>query len=270
MDGMRLLLLIFFLMIWGCRKEQPDGQSSSASAKHPEQITVAAAADLKFALDELLVAFCAHHPDVQVTATYGSSGSLFVQISNGAPFDLFLSADMAYPQKLIEQGLAVYESAFRYANGHLVIWVRADSPLDPAALGMSALVEPSVRKVAIANPQHAPYGRAAVAAFESAGLYDSLRDRLVLGENVAQAAQFVESGAADVGVIALSLALSPAMRDKGRYWEIPQDRHPPIEPGGVILNRAKDSAGAQQLRAWIVGPGGRSILKRYGFFSPDE
>src|SRR5439155_21360664 len=134
-------------------------------------------------------------------------------------FDLFFSADMEYPRRLIEQGLALPESAFLYGIGHLVVWVPRDSSLDVERLGLQALLDPSVRKIALANPKHAPYGRAAEAALKPAGLYDKVQARLVYGENVAQTAQFVETGSADVGLIALSLALAPALRGQGRYGE---------------------------------------------------
>src|SRR5262249_16706677 len=152
----------------------------------------------------------------------------------------FFSADMEYPRRLIEQGLAPRESAFVYAVGHLVVWVPRDSPLDIEKLGMQALLDPSVRKIAIANPRHAPYGRAAEAALKTAGLYDKLRERLVFGDNVAQTAQFVQTGSADAGLIALSLALAPTLRTSGHYWKIPMDLYPRMEQGGIILSWVKD------------------------------
>ena len=233
------------------------------------QVTVAAAADLSFALAEIISSFHRRHPDIAVKVTYGSSGTFFSQLSNKAPFDLFLSADLSYPEQLVQQGLASKETEFEYAVGRIVVWVRNDSQLDLAKLGIRALVEPSVKKVAIANPQHAPYGRAAAAAMKQLGVYDQAKDRLVLGENIAETAQFVDSGAADVGVIALALALAPAMKDKGRYWEVPLDAYPRIEQGGVILSWAKDIDAARQLRDFMVSAEGRAILERYGFFLPE-
>jgi molybdate transport system substrate-binding protein len=233
-------------------------------------VTVAAAADLKFALDDLLAAFHQAHPDIRAEVSYGSSGNFFAQLSNRAPFDVFFSADIDYPRRLIEQGLADRDSEFVYAVGHLVVWTRRDSPLDVEKLGVRALLEPAVRKIAIANPKHAPYGRAAEAALQKLQVYDQVRDRLVLGENVAQAAQFVETGAADAGVIALSLALAPTLRDKGRYWEVPLDAYPRLEQGGVILSWARDRAAADTLRAFVLGPEGKVVLRRYGFFLPGE
>src|SRR5262249_40754304 len=178
-------------------------------------VRVAAAADLKFALDEAAAEFRSKNPGIAVTVTYGSSGTLYAQLTQEAPFDLFLSADIDYPRKLIEQRKAVKESEFLYAVGHLVVWVPNGSKLDVDALGIRAVADPAVRKVAVANPRTAPYGRAAESALKTLGVYDRVKDRLVFGENIAQTAQFVEFGAADVGLIALSLALAPSMKDKG-------------------------------------------------------
>ncbi len=193
--------------------------SADARAQEPKAVTheilVAAAADLKFALDEIVQGFQKEHPDAKVSITYGSSGNLFSQIDNGAPFDLFLSADIDFPKKLIERKKAAADSLFPYAVGQVVIWVPKNSPIDVQKLGMRALLDPSVHKIAIANPEHAPYGRAAVAAMKKLGVYDQVADKLVLGENIAQTAQFVESRAADIGLIALSLAVSPKMKSAG-------------------------------------------------------
>jgi molybdate transport system substrate-binding protein len=226
------------------------------------------AANLKFAFDEMAASFEASHAPIKVKVTYGSSGNFFAQLSNEAPFDVFLSADVDYPRKLVEQGQALTDSEFVYARGQIVVWVPNHSKLDVEALGMRAVADPSVRKVAIANPKHAPYGRAADAAMKNLGVHEQVKDRLVFGENIAQAAQFVESGAADVGVIALSLAVAPALRDRGRYWPVPPDAYPAVEQAGVILSWAKDPEAAQALRRFIVGPDGQAILKQYGFLSP--
>jgi molybdate transport system substrate-binding protein len=227
------------------------------------KITVAAAADLNFAMEEVSKEFRAAHPDVELQVAYGSSGNYFAQIQSGAPFDVFLSADVEYPRKLAALGIGAKDSIFTYAVGRLVVWVPANSRLDPA----TALRDPSVKLIAIANPKHAPYGRAAEAALRSMGVWDTVQSRLVLGENIAQTLQFVQSGAADAGVVALSLALAPAMQGQGRYWEIPLDSYPRMEQGGIIL---KDSAGARELRAVLLSEVGRRILKRYGFYLPNE
>lgn len=235
-------------------------------AMHAQKLTVAAAADLRFALDELAVQFRAAHPGVALAVTYGSSGNFFAQIQNGAPFDVFLSADADYPRRLIAAGLAKPDSLFLYGIGRIVLWVPAGSPVDPS-LGTGALEALSVHHIAIANPEHAPYGRAAVAALHSLGAYDRVSPKLVLGENVAQAFQFVESGAAEAGIVALSLALAPAARGHGRYWELPAGAYPKIEQGGVILNRAP-AGPAAQFRAFLLSADARRILQRYGFAPP--
>jgi molybdate transport system substrate-binding protein len=234
------------------------------------EVSVAAAADLKFAFDEVASEFQTKHPGIKVTPTYGSSGNFYAQLSNKAPFDLYLSADVDYPRKLIDSGLALQPSEFVYAIGQIVVWVPNDSRLDFARLGLKALADPSVKKLAIANPRHAPYGRAAEAALKKLGVYDTVKDRLVLGENIAQTAQFVESGAADAGIIAQSLALTATLRDKGRYWTVPLDAYPRLEQGGVILTWARDREAAQALTAFMAGTEGRRILKRYGFLVPGE
>lgn len=233
-------------------------------------LLVAAAADLKFALDDVLTEFRLAHPGQDAKATYGASGTLFAQIDNGAPFDLFLSADVRFPQQLIARGRAVQDSLFVYAVGHLVVWVPRESPLDVASLGARALLDPRARKIAIASPGVAPYGSAAVAALKSLGVHEAVRAKFVLGENVAQAAQFVQSGAADAGVISLSLALSPRMKSAGRWWEIPADAFPKLEQAGVIRTGAANADGAAQLREFLRAGAGRDILKRHGFALPDE
>jgi molybdate transport system substrate-binding protein len=231
-------------------------------APQSHTLSIAAAADLQFALEEASGLFHQAHPDTQLRVSYGSSGNFYAQIRNGAPFDLFLSADAQYPRALAKDGLAA-GAVFNYAAGRIVVWVPSASPLDPA----TALRDPSVRHVAIANPAHAPYGRAAEAALRAMGLYDSLQAKLVLSENISQAFQFVQSGAADVGIVALSLASAPAARGQGRYWEVPAETYPKMEQCGVIL---KDSTAARQFRDWLAGPAGRALLVRYGFSLPSN
>jgi len=214
-------------------------------------------------MEEVSREFRAAHPNLDLEVAYGSSGNYFAQIQSGAPFDVFLSADVEYPRKLAAAGIGAKDSIFTYAAGRLVVWVPANSRLDPA----TALHDPTLKLLAIANPQHAPYGRAAEAALRNLGVWDTVSSRLVLGENIAQTLQFVQSGAAEAGVVALSLALAPAMQGQGRYWEIPLDSYPRIDQGGMIL---KDSADARELRAFLLSGDGRRILKRYGFYLPNE
>jgi molybdate transport system substrate-binding protein len=226
-------------------------------------LTIAAASDLNFALPEIAREFRTVDAAAELDIAYGSSGNFLAQIENRAPFDVFLSADVEYPRKLAAAGIAPANSIFTYAVGRLVVWVPAGSSLDPA----TALPDAGVKHVAIANPQHAPYGRAAQAALRSLGLYEIVEPKLVLGENIAQTLQFVESGAAEVGIVALSLALAPPVSARGRYWEIPRDSYPRIEQGGIIL---KDSTAAREFREFLLSTDGRRILKQYGFFVPGE
>lgn len=231
-----------------------------------QEIRVAAAADLKFALEQLSAPY-EKESGGKIEITYGSSGNFFAQIENGAPFDLFLSADMEYPRKLQAAGLAEPGTLEEYALGRIVIWMSSGTRVDLAKLGWKALLDPGVRRIAIANPEHAPYGQAAVAALRAAGVYERLRRRLVYGENIAQAAQFVASGSAQAGILALSLAISPAMKD-GRRWEIPSSLHPPIEQGVIILKSAKNKEGARGLLAFLKSETGRKILESHGFELP--
>lgn len=231
-----------------------------------EEITIAAASDLNFAFREIVTEYEKVSGD-QVRLTLGSSGNFFAQIQNGAPFDLYFSADISYPKKLEEAGLAVSGSLYPYAIGRIVLWAGNESHLD-LSKGLEVLREPTVKKIAIANPKHAPYGRAAVAAMEHVQVYERVKDKLVLGENISQAAQFVESGAADVGIIALSLALASPMQAAGHYWEIPADAHPRIEQGAVILMGGKNQEGAKAFLSFIQGAQGQAMMKRYGFLAP--
>ncbi len=231
-----------------------------------EEIAVAAASDLNFAIKEVIGEF-EKQTGHRVKVSLGSSGNFYAQLQQGAPFDLYFSADIGYPKKLEEAGLTVPGSLYRYAVGRVVLWAPKSSPVD-VSQGLTVLKEARVKKIAIANPKHAPYGRAAVAAMEHAQVYAEVKDRLVLGENISQAAQFIESGACDVGIIALSLALAPAMRSAGSYWEIPAEAHPPLEQGAAILKQSKHQELATSFLAFLQGPQGQEIMIRYGFTLP--
>jgi len=237
---------------------------ATAAAAPPRSLAIAAAADLQFALADVKAAFARANPGIEVAITYGASGNFYTQLMNKAPFDLFLSADLGFPQKLVEAGVADGATTFQYSRGHLVLWAPKDSPIPVEQLGLKALLHPAARKVAIANPRHAPYGRAAEAALVKLGLLEAVKPRLVLGENIGQTAQFVQSGAADIGILALSLAKAPALAS-GRMWEVPQDAHPPLDQGGVVLNHARDRAAALAFRDFMRSPEGVAILRRYGF-----
>lgn len=234
-----------------------------------QEIAVAAAADLSSALPEIASRYKVQSGR-EVKLTFGASGNLTTQIRNGAPFDVFFSADEDYPKQLIDAGLADGGTLYRYAVGRLVLWVPNDSPLDLEKLGIKALLDPSVKKISIANPEHAPYGRAAAAALRHDGIYEQVSSRLVLGENIAQAAQFVESGNAQAGLIALSHALTPTMRAKGRYWMVPLDTYPTLNQAVVIISSSKQEKAAKQFLEFIRSPQITSLLESYGFSMPAE
>jgi molybdate transport system substrate-binding protein len=251
-----------------CAAPAVPGGSARYDAAPTTEVRIAAASDLKFALDEIVALVAEEQPGIEVTTTYGSSGTFLSQIRNGAPFDLYLSADLAYPRELVEEGLAAEEDLFPYAVGRLVLWAGDGGRFDPGG-GLTGLAAPDVRRVAIANPDHAPYGVAAVEALRSAGVYDEVEPKLVFGENVAQAAEFVQSGNADAGTVALSLVRSDPLRDVGTWVELPLESYPRLDQGGVVLAAAQDPDAARVVRDAILGPDGAEILARYGFSLPD-
>ena len=226
-----------------------------------QEVLVAAAADLKFAMDSLIKVFAADNNGAQIKVVYGSSGNFYQQITNGAPFDLFFSADLSYPQQLQQQNKTL-GAVKPYATGQIVLWSRK---LDPSKKGMNSLLDPSVSRIAIANPAHAPYGKRAQESLEYYKLYDKVKDKLVTGENISQTAEFVSSGAADIGIIALSLALSPTMQQQGgRYWLIPAAAHQPLQQGYVLLSHARGNANAQKFADYIGSAKARAVLKYFG------
>jgi molybdate transport system substrate-binding protein len=239
---------------------------SLASGIRAQQVRVAAAADLRFAMGELTERF-EKQTGNKVDVTYGSSGNFFSQIQTGAPFALFFSADIEYPRKLEMAGLAVSGTLYKYALGRILIWMPPDAKLDPATQGWNVLLNPGVQKIAIANPDHAPYGRAAISALEKAGIYEQVKPKLVYGENISQAVQFVQSGNAQAGIVALSLTASPTMKG-GKNWVIPADMHPPIEQAVVLLKSARNKEAAQAFLDFVRSKVGREILERHGFAVP--
>jgi molybdate transport system substrate-binding protein len=228
-----------------------------------QEISVAAAADLQFAMQEVAARF-QKETGKTVKLTYGSSGNFFQQLQNGAPFDVFFSANLDYAKQLEAGGLTVPGSYYEYAQGKIVLWVPNESKVDVSG-GLQALLNPAIQKIAIANPQHAPYGQAAVAAMEKEKIYDKVKDKLVLGENISQTASFVMSGSADAGIVALALALSPNMKDKGRYKEIAADDYPAIRQACVILKSSKNQEMARQFVEFIKTAAIGDVLKSYGF-----
>jgi molybdate transport system substrate-binding protein len=233
-----------------------------------EEITVAAAADLTFAFKDVGARFEKQTGNT-VKFSFGSSGNFLSQIQNGAPFDMFFSADIGYPKKLEAAGLIEPGTLYEYATGKIVIWVPNASTLD-LKQGLAVLTDSHINKIAIGNPEHAPYGRAAVAAMKHDNVYDKVSSKLVMGENIAQAAQFVESGNADVGILALSLALAPNLKAKGRYVVIPPTDYPPLEQAVVIVKSSEKKATAKQFLAFIKTPPIVSLMRDYGFSVPDS
>ena len=214
-----------------------------------QEITIAAAADLQSAMQDIAARF-EKETGKKVKVVYGSSGNFFQQIQNGAPFDLFFSANLDYAKKLEGAGLAEPGTLYQYATGKIVLWVPSGSKVDVSG-GLKALTDLAVRKVAIANPDHAPYGQAAVAALQKENVYEQVKSKLVMGENISQAAPFVLSGSADAGIIALSLALAPNMKDKGRYVEVPAADYPPIEQGCVVLKSSQKKEAARAFLEYL-------------------
>lgn len=226
-----------------------------------EKLLVAAASDLKFALDSLVIAFKKSSGGT-IEVTYGSSGKLYEQISNGAPFDVFFSADVEYPVRLKKKNLTSSESHV-YGVGRIVLWSRK---FDVEKEGMKTLQRPGIKKIAIANPLHAPYGKRAEEALKHYKLYDAIKSKLVFGENISQAAQFITSGAADIGVVAYSLALSPNMKkENGKYYVIPEESHQRLEQAVVLTKHAKGNEFAQSFFSFVKSDEAKQVLGHFGF-----
>jgi molybdate transport system substrate-binding protein len=251
------MLLVVFMLLEGLQPAVASGQD----------LTVAAATALNFAMKDLIVEF-EKTTGIHVKPSFGASGSLLSQIQAGEPYDLFFSANLAFPKKLEEIGAAVPGSLYTYAVGRLVVWVPVSSALVVETLGLEALLDPSVRKIAVANPKHAPYGMAAVAALQNYKIYDRVKDKLIFAANVIDAARMADSGAADAGLIALSLALAPSMKAGGKYWEVPPDAHPSLEQGAVILKSSKNQEAARAFLSFVQSEQGQVIMQRYGFLPP--
>lgn len=245
----------------GCSSGQDPAQDGLAG--RPAAITVSAASDLALALDDIVPAF-KEETGVGVRVNLGSSGQLAQQIAAGAPVDVYFSADRGYVQELIDQGLVDPSDAALYGLGRVTIWTRSDSPFHPATL--SDLAAPGVDRIAIANPDHAPYGRAAREALQSVGLWDALRPRIVLAENVLQALQFADSGNADVALVARSLSVE----GEGSWVLVPGDAHEPIEQTAAVISSSGAAEWARRFVQFVNGPEGRPIMRAHGFLLPGE
>jgi molybdate transport system substrate-binding protein len=228
-----------------------------------QALSVAAASDLQAVLPVVAASF-EKETGRKVTTSFGSSGNFFTQIQNGAPFDVFLSADIDYPTRLEASGSVVRGSVMPYATGHLVLWTRNDSGID-VKRGLAMLDDARVRHIAIANPDHAPYGRAAVAALRHESIYDRVRSKLVFGENISQTAQFAQTGSAEVGLVALSLALSPAMKASGNYLEVPTSWYPAIAQAAAVVSSSKQQDLAKEFLRFLKRDSTIRVLQSYGF-----
>lgn len=237
---------------------------SFVATAHAEKITIAAAADLKFAMDEIVAIFGKARPDDQVEVIYGSSGKFHTQIQQGAPYDLYFSADISFPRTLARAGFAASEVK-PYALGRIVLW---SATLDASTMTLASLVDPDIARIAVANPKHAPYGRRAVEALKRAGVYGKVEPKLVYGENIAHTVQYVQTGTVQVGIIALSLALNPELARRGGYWLIPDTLHEPLEQGYIITRRAQGNALAQRFADYMGSKSAGAVLFRYGFVIP--
>ncbi len=235
-------------------------------AAEPAALRVAAAANVRPLLDELGRAFEAEPGGARVAATYGASGTLLAQLRAGAPFALFMSADRDYPRKAIEVGLATEEVV--YAVGRLVAFVPRGSTAQVAARGLAALADPGVRRVAIANPALAPYGRAAEAALRAAGVLDAVRPKLVLGESVAQAALLAHAGAVDAALLPASLGAAPELAAAGVVVPLPAEIAPPVPQSAVVLRAARGAELARAFLRFVTSPRGRAIVARHGYDLP--
>lgn len=231
---------------------------------HAGSITIAAAADLKFAMEEIVAQFHRDQPGHKIEVVYGSSGKFQTQIQRGAPYDLYFSADIAFPIHLAKAGFAGSQ-VVPYAIGRLVLW-----SLDPdtSKLSFAKLADPAIKRIAIANPKHAPYGKRAVEALRAAGVYEMVEPKLVYGENIAHAAQFVQTRNAQVGIIALAIALNPELSGKGAYRLIPDSLHKPLEQGFIVTKRATGNKLAKDFAAYMGGKSARAVMTKYGFVLP--
>ena len=253
-------LLTFFLGLVLALAPQAPAQGA------PAKVAIAAAGDLRGVLDELKRAFEASHAGVQLQLSFGASGALTAQIQQGAPFDVFLSADAAFPETLKQAGLTAGEP-FPYATGYLTLWVQKGLNLDPARDGLKVLRDPRVKKIATANAKLAPYGRAGAAALRKAGVYEAVQDRLVFGESIAQAAHFLQARTAEAGLISYAQASNPAMAH-GVCWRVPTDLYPRLLQAGVLLKGAANPAQAAAFRDFLTGPQGQAILAKHGLGKP--
>jgi molybdate transport system substrate-binding protein len=233
---------------------------------YAELIRVFAAADLRYALEEIANIYQKEYPQDKVEIIFGSSGKGYAQIKAGAPYHIFFSANMKYVEDLYNKGYVVTKPK-PYAVGRLVVWVHKDSRLDPSEFPQVLF---KAKKIAIANWEHAPYGKAAKEVIENYGVFEKVKSKLVLGENISQTASFVYSGAAEVGIIALSLAVSETMKKAGTFWLVPEDKHTPLVQGYGITKTGATSQAVKRFYDFAGTHKARQIFVKYGFVLPGE
>jgi molybdate transport system substrate-binding protein len=254
-----ILCLVGWLVVSAC-----SGPASSPSNPAPVTLTISAASDLTRAFTEVGAAFEAA-TGTKVVFNFGSTGQLAQQIEQGAPVDVFAAANASYIDQLDAKGLILSDTKQRYANGRIVLWTRADSELQLERLEDLAL--PGVRRVAIANPDHAPYGTAAREALRAVGLWAGVQPKLVLGENVRQALQYAETGNVDAAIVALSLVVPAAMAEDvdGRYVLVPEDLHAPLDQTVAVIRSTAHEREARAFAEFVGSPAAREIMRKYGF-----
>ena len=226
-----------------------------------KKVNVAAAANLRYVLEEIKTAYLKQNPKAKVNLTFGASGTLVQQIQNGASFDFFMAADNEFPLKLKEKGLTTGPMS-TYAFGKLAIY---STSLDVDKLGLEALKSPSVKKIAIANPETAPYGERSVELLKSQKLYDGLKSKIVFGENISQTAQFAFTGNVEIGFIALSLALAPDMDKKGSYYIVPQPLYKPIEQACILIKTPVLNTVAAKFKKFVLSAATKAIWEKWGY-----
>ncbi len=260
-------ILLVSSLLAACTSTPVPVSPTGATAVQPATLTVSAASDLTYAFGEIGKQFEAETGH-KVVFNFGSTGQLTQQIEQGAPVDVFAAANVSFIEDLERQGLILPDTKQMYARGRITLWTRADSPLQITSL--ADLTRPEVRRIAIANPDHAPYGVAARQAMQTAGIWEAVQPKLVLGDNVRQTLQYAETGNVDAAIVALSLSVPAAGGTSGRWTLIPEELHPPIDQALAVIKDTKHVAAARAFATFVNGPQGRQIMRKYGLVLPGE
>ena len=264
MIALKITLKFLFLLVFFSSAANALSSSKPSSNKKNQSITIAAASDLKFVMDEIIESFLLKNQNINIKKIYGSSGKFYHQIINQAPFDIYFSADNKYPKLLIQQG-AVEGEASSYAFGRLVLF---SNSLSQDQITFKNLQNSQIKKIAIANPRHAPYGMRAVESLKYAQVFPDIKDKLVYGDNIAHTAQFIQTKNAQIGIIALALVKNPNLQ-KGHFWLIPKSWHQPIEQTFIVTNYGKKKSAVFEFIEFFQNEQSHKILKKYGFELPN-